>query len=199
MAGAIAEIARQTLAQDFRRIDPRTRAHRADRGRAAHSAGVAGRPFATMPSTALDAHGRRGDDRHARDRCDAHGVDLDRRPHRCRAPSIWAAGVVASPAATLARRRARSRRAGQRSNADLSLPGHPEIFVVGDTAAVPTAKASRCPASRRPPSRWAAMPASSSRRASPGAKPTPFRYRHLRRSRHHRPPGRGRESRPASS
>ena len=35
MAGAIAEVARQTLARDFRRIDPRTAAHRVDRSRTA--------------------------------------------------------------------------------------------------------------------------------------------------------------------
>ena len=36
---------------------------------------------------------------------------------------------------------------------DLSVPGHPDIFVIGDTAQRSTAPtASRCPASRRSPS-----------------------------------------------
>ena len=46
---------------------------------------------------------------------------------------IWAAGVVASPAATWID--AEHDRAGRfKVNADLSVPGRPEIFAVGDTA-----------------------------------------------------------------
>ena len=52
---------------------------------------------------------------------------------------IWAAGVVASPAARWLG--AEADRAGRvKVNADLSLPGHPEIFVIGDTATVADAK-----------------------------------------------------------
>ena len=48
---------------------------------------------------------------------------------------IWAAGVVASPAATWID--AEHDRAGRfKVNADLSVPGRPEIFAVGDTAVV---------------------------------------------------------------
>ncbi|MCW5720281.1 MAG: NAD(P)/FAD-dependent oxidoreductase [Devosia sp.] len=48
---------------------------------------------------------------------------------------IWAAGVAASPAAAwLGVKGDKSGRVGV--NADLSLPGHPEIFVIGDTASV---------------------------------------------------------------
>ena len=47
---------------------------------------------------------------------------------------IWAAGVVASPAATWID--AEHDRAGRiKVNADLGVPGRPEIFAVGDTAA----------------------------------------------------------------
>ena len=67
---------------------------------------------------------------------------------------IWAAGVVASPAARWLG--AEADRAGRvKVNADLSLPGHPEIFVIGDTATVTDAKGRRCRASRRRQSRWA--------------------------------------------
>ena len=46
---------------------------------------------------------------------------------------IWAAGVKASPAARLARRR--NDRAGRvKVEPDLSVPGHPDIFVIGDAA-----------------------------------------------------------------
>lgn len=48
---------------------------------------------------------------------------------------IWAAGVKASPAASWLG--AEADRAGRvRVERDLSVPGHPEIFVIGDTAAV---------------------------------------------------------------
>jgi NADH dehydrogenase len=48
---------------------------------------------------------------------------------------IWAAGVMASPAGRWLG--AEIDRAGRvKVRADLSVPGHPEIFVIGDTAAV---------------------------------------------------------------
>jgi NADH dehydrogenase len=48
---------------------------------------------------------------------------------------IWAAGVAASPAAGWLGRK--GDRAGRLAvSADLSVPGHPEVFVIGDTAAV---------------------------------------------------------------
>ena len=65
--------------------------------------------------------------------CDAGGVDLD--GGRIDAGTvIWAAGVVASPAARwLAAEHDRAGRVVV--TPDLSIPGHPEIFVIGDTAA----------------------------------------------------------------
>jgi len=48
---------------------------------------------------------------------------------------IWAAGVIASPAGRWLG--AEIDRAGRvKVRADLSVPGHPEVFVIGDTAAV---------------------------------------------------------------
>ena len=66
--------------------------------------------------------------------CDARGVDTD--SGRIDAGTlIWAAGVTASPAARWLN--AEADRAGRvKVGPDLSLPGHPEIFVIGDTAAV---------------------------------------------------------------
>jgi NADH dehydrogenase len=133
LAGAIAEVARQTLARDFRRIDPRlsrivlieagprllpgfSERHSAYAHKTLTAMGVD-----IMVSTPVT-------------NCDAGGVDLvdGRVDAGC---VIWAAGVVASPAAQwLAAACDRTGRVIV--NPDLSLPGHDNIFVVGDTASV---------------------------------------------------------------
>jgi NADH dehydrogenase len=133
MAGAIAEIARQTLAADFRRIDPRS----------ARIVLIEAGPrlLPTFPPEQSDyvraALEHAGVDVKTDTRvtkCDARGVDTD--GGRIDASTvIWAAGVVASPAARWLD--AEADRAGRvKVNPDLSLPSHPDIFVIGDTAAV---------------------------------------------------------------
>ena len=133
MAGAIAEIARQTLAKDFRRIDPRSsRIILLEAGP---------RVLPTLPED-LSAYAERtltrmGVDLRTSTRvinCDRRGVDLDR--GRIDASTIiWAAGVVASPAARwLGAEHDRAGRVLVRP--DLSLPDHPEVFVIGDAAGV---------------------------------------------------------------
>jgi NADH dehydrogenase len=133
LAGAIAEVARQTLARDFRRIDPRmsrivlveagprllpgfSEQHSAYAHNTLTAMGVE-----VMVSTPVT-------------NCDAGGVDL--KAGRIDAGCvIWAAGVVASPAAQWLA--AECDRAGRVIvNPDLSLPGHDNIFVIGDTASV---------------------------------------------------------------
>ena len=87
---------------------------------------------------------------------DARGVQLGN--ERLEAKTvIWAAGVATSPlGATLG---APLDRAGRvLVEPDLSVPGHPEVHVVGDLAALDRP----CPASRRPPSRWGATPPATS-------------------------------------
>ena len=133
MAGAIAEIARQTLAADFRRIDPRTaRIILIEAGP---------RVLPAFPPEQSDyvrqVLMRAGVDVRTDTRvtnCDARGVDTD--SGRIEAATIvWAAGVTASPAAQWLG--AEADRAGRvKVNADLSVPGYPDIFVIGDTAAV---------------------------------------------------------------
>ena len=70
--------------------------------------------------------------------CDADGVSLDGSPgpHRIDAATIvWAAGVTASPAARWLG--VEHDRAGRVLVApDLSVPGRPDLFVIGDTASV---------------------------------------------------------------
>ena len=133
MAGAIAEIARQTLAADFRRIDPRTaRIILVEAGP---------RLLPTFPPELSDyAHKaleRAGVEIQTETRvtnCDRHGVGTDGgRIEAC--TLVWAAGVIASPAAQWLA--VEADRAGRvKVGPNLSVPGHPEIFVIGDTAMV---------------------------------------------------------------
>ncbi len=142
MAGAIAEVARQTLASDFRRIDPRSaRVVLVEAGP---------RVLPTFPATQSEyvraTLERMGVDVKTNTRvtsCDARGVDTD--GGRIEADTIvWAAGVAASPAARWLP--AEADRVGRvKVEPDLSVPGHPEIFVVGDTAAVFDAKGAPLP------------------------------------------------------
>ena len=131
MAGAIAEVAQRTLQHDFRRIDPRkSRIILIEAGP---------RLLPTFPE-ALSDYARRSLQNMGVDvelnrkvtGCNADGVTLD--DGRIEAATvIWAAGVVASPAATWIG--AEHDRAGRiKVNPDLTVPGHPDIFAAGDTA-----------------------------------------------------------------
>jgi NADH dehydrogenase len=138
MAGAISEVARQTLAADFRRIDPRS----------ARIVVVEAGPrlLPTFPPSLSD-YALRTLTRHGVEvqtgtlvtGCDAHGVDLKDGRRIDADTVIWAAGVTASPAVRWLN--AEADRAGRvKVGPDLSVPGYPEIFVIGDTAAVADSK-----------------------------------------------------------
>jgi NADH dehydrogenase len=142
MAGAIADVAGQTLAADFRRIDPRS----------ARIVLVEAGPrlLPTFPPSlsdyALRTLTRSGVEVKTDTlvtKCDASGVDL--KNGRIDAGTvIWAAGVTASPAVRWLNTEAD--RAGRvKVGPDLSVPGHPEIFVIGDTAAVTDSKGQPVP------------------------------------------------------
>jgi NADH dehydrogenase len=137
MAGAIAEVAQRTLRHDFRHIDPRrSRIILIEAGP---------RLLPTFPQKLSDYAARSLRTMGVEVElgrmvigCDAQGVSFE--GGRIEAATvIWAAGVVASPAATWIG--AETDRAGRiKVNADLSVPGHPEIFAVGDTAAVASSR-----------------------------------------------------------
>src|SRR5690349_15661619 len=133
MAGAIADVARQTLAADFRRIDPRSARiiliEAGPRLLPTFPAGLSDYALKTLTRVGVEVRTET-----LVTKCDADGVDL--KDGRIDAGTvIWAAGVTASPAMRWLN--AEGDRAGRvKVNSDLSLPGHPEIFVVGDTAAV---------------------------------------------------------------
>ena len=132
MAGAIAEVARRTLQHDFRRIDPRSSRivliEAGPRLLLAFPTALSDYAARSLWHMGVEVElGRKVTG------CDARGVSLD--GGRIEAATvIWAAGVIASPAATWIG--AEHDRAGRiKVNADLGVPGRPEIFAVGDTAA----------------------------------------------------------------
>jgi NADH dehydrogenase FAD-containing subunit len=176
LAGALAELAKAALARDFRRIDPTTARiilieagprllpsfppHLSDRAaKALNRLGVELR-LGTKVS-----------------RCDDCGAVLNGERIDSRT-LIWAAGVAASPAADwLGITPGRGGRVPV--GPDLTVPGHPEIFVIGDTAQVegphgllpgvaPVAKQEGAFVARVIAARLAGKPA-----------PPPFHYRDL--------------------
>ena len=133
MAGAIAELARHTLAGEFRRINP------ADARVILVEAGP--RILSAFPER-LSARSRRDLERlgvrvitgQAVTECSAEGATVGAEFIPCRT-ILWCAGVKASPAAEWLQ--AEHDAAGRvMVEPDLSLPGRPEIFVIGDTARV---------------------------------------------------------------
>jgi NADH dehydrogenase len=132
MAGAIAELAKRALASDFRSINPFCA-----RIILVEGAQRLLTPFDPSLSRAaarslkqLGVEVRLGA---AVTNCSREGVHLGSEfiPTRT---IIWAAGVMASPAGRWLN--AEVDRAGRvKVRADLSIPGHPDVFVIGDTAA----------------------------------------------------------------
>jgi NADH:ubiquinone reductase (H+-translocating) len=177
MAGAIAEVARRTLQHDFRRIDPR---------KSRIVLIEAGPRLLPTFSTSLSDYAARSL-RHMGVEvelnrkvigCDARGVSLD--GGRIEAATVvWAAGVVASPAATWVG--AEHDRAGRiKVSADLSIPGRPEIFAVGDTAAVTDRQGRPVPGiapAAKQMGRYVGNVIAA--RVQERAAPPPFAYRHL--------------------
>jgi NADH dehydrogenase len=132
MAGAIAEVARQTLRRDFRHIDP------AEASIILLEAGTRLLPafpekLAASAHRALEAAGVDVRTSAQVTTCDQGGVVAGGK--RIAAGTvIWAAGVKASPAAEwLDAPHDRNGRVAVNEN--LSIPGWDNIFVVGDTAA----------------------------------------------------------------
>jgi len=142
MAGTMSEIAQHTLAREFRRIDPKQTRVILLEG----SPRILGTFVAKQSERARRQLERLGVDVRTESKVtaiDAEGVTYDSAKsggsERIAARTvIWAAGVAGSPlGAELARGSgAALDRAGRVVVApDLSLPGHPEISVIGDLAA----------------------------------------------------------------
>jgi NADH dehydrogenase len=142
LAGTIAELARFTLAADFRHIDPRSaRVVLIEAGTRVLSAFRA--PQSAYAQRALERLGVEVRLGTSVTGCDADGVTLggERLPS---ATVIWAAGVTASPAGRWLS--APTDRAGRVAvGPDLALPDDPHVFVIGDAAAVTSTDGARVP------------------------------------------------------
>jgi len=174
MAGAIAEIARRTLRRDFRHIDPASsRIILVEAGPRVLPGFPAQLSVKAMQQlTAMGVEVRLGTPVTG---VSADGVQLGDTwiPSRT---VIWAAGVEASPLgrslAGPADRAGRVEVAG-----DLSLPGHPEVFVVGDLALVPGSDGRPLPGLAPVAMQEGRMAARNIARRIGGQPTMPFRYR----------------------
>ena len=108
--------------------------------------------------------------------CGKNGVEVDGARIEGRT-LVWAAGVMASPAAQWLG--VDHDRAGRvKVDADLTLSGHPEIFVIGDTASVTGPRGRPLPGVAPVAKQQGAYVARSIRnRLRDGGKPPPFSYR----------------------
>jgi NADH dehydrogenase len=133
LAGTLAEIARHTLPREFRRADPRKAnvllVEAGPRLLPAFDPKLSDKARVQLEKLGVEV--RLGTSVTA---IDGHGVMLGATPYPARTV-LWAAGVAASPLGQ--RLGAPVDRAGRvRVEPNLSLPGHPEVFVIGDLASV---------------------------------------------------------------
>jgi NADH dehydrogenase len=177
LAGAISEVAYHALPSEFRRIDtgssrvilveagsrilpsfPEDLSRYAERELTAMGVEV-------MTSARVTA-------------CTATGVELDGLTITA-ATIIWAAGVTASPAADWLPGTKRDKAGRVVVEPDLSVPGHPDIFVAGDTAAITEAAGKPVPGiapAAKQMGQYAARVIAA--RALDRKPPSPFLYRH---------------------
>ncbi|HET6692123.1 MAG TPA: NAD(P)/FAD-dependent oxidoreductase [Miltoncostaeaceae bacterium] len=186
VAGQIAEIARDTVKRDFRKIDPRTARIVLVEG--------ADRVLLAFPERLSEKGRRQLEKLGVTVRLDRMVTDVDEAGVTLAVPGggterlesrtiVWAAGVAASPlGAILARATgADVDRAGRVTvEPDLTLPGHPEIMVLGDMTRVSDGHGGLIPLPGVAPAamqmgRYAARVVKA--RLKGQEQPAPFRYR----------------------
>ena len=177
LAGAIAELARRALARDFRHIDPRAArvvlVEAGPRVLPAFPESLSDFAVRSLERLGVDVQvGAEVSD------CDAGGVRVGETPLPA-ATVLWAAGVFASRAAKWLG--APHDRAGRVEVApDLSVPGHPDIFVIGDTASVKDANGNPVPGIAPAAKQQGRYVAGVIAARAAGKPPPPrFRYRHM--------------------
>jgi NADH dehydrogenase len=145
MAGAIAELAKRALASDFRAIDPRSARiiliESAARLLTSFDPALSEKARRSLDQLGVEVRlGSRVTD------CDCSGVSIGAERIETRT-IIWSAGVKASPVAEWLG--AEHDRAGRvKVEPDLSVPGHPTVFVIGERPWRSAKMASHCQAWR---------------------------------------------------
>jgi NADH:ubiquinone reductase (H+-translocating) len=133
LAGAIAELANENLPREFRHIDTReARVVLIEAG--PRILPSFSEDLSAYAHASLERLGVQVQLRQAVSECSAQGVIYGGRPLAAKV-ILWAAGVRASAAAAWAGLPADNAGRAQ-VEADLTAPGHPEIFVIGDTATI---------------------------------------------------------------
>ena len=176
MAGAIAEVAHWALADEFRVIDPtQARVILVEAGPRllpAFPPGLSDHARKALEKLGVEVHLGR-----AVEQCDDGGIVYGGERLAART-IVWGAGVQASPAAKwLGTDKDRVGRVLVAK--DLTAPNHPDIFVVGDTAAVLDDKGQPVPGIAPAAKQMGAYAARVIAARLAGAQPPgPFRYRH---------------------
>ncbi|HEY2431982.1 MAG TPA: NAD(P)/FAD-dependent oxidoreductase [Vicinamibacterales bacterium] len=176
LAGALAEIARHTLRHDFRRVDTR----------AARIILIEAGPaiLSTFPAPLREAAWRDLERLGVEVRTGTPVTRIDpgvveAGGERIEAVSVlWAAGVAASPLGGMLG--VPLDRAGRvQVQPDLTIPGHPDVFVIGDLATLAGTDGSPLPGVAQVAIQMGAHAASNVVRAVGGQPLRPFRYRNL--------------------
>jgi NADH:ubiquinone reductase (H+-translocating) len=175
LAGTIAELAKDTLRPDFRNIDTdKTRVVLIEAGPRV-LAGFAD-DLSAYAQRALESIGVEVVLGQAVTECSAEGVVYGN--HSLQAKTlIWAAGVRASPAAEWIG--AASDRAGRLEvQPDLTVPGHPDIFAIGDTVVIADTDGKPVPGIAPAAKQQGRYVADCIRKRLRGETSAPFRYQH---------------------
>ena len=173
LAGAIAELARFTVARDYRRFDPRkTRVmlvEAGDRVLGTFDAGLAAHAHQTLETLGVDVR------LNVRvTNIDEGGVPIGAERVEARTV-LWAAGVSAAPIAkTLGVELDRAGRVKVQS--DLTIPGFPTAYVVGDLACFTLPDGSTLPGLAPPAMQQGAHAAENIMAAALGHPTEPFEY-----------------------
>jgi NADH dehydrogenase len=133
LAGALAELAHTVLARDFRSIDPTSaEIHLIEAG--PRLLPTFDERLSKRAEDGLRALGVKVLTRTRVESLDEHGASLGGGGHVVAATTIWAAGVRPVSLGANVEGAARDRQGRIVVAPDLSVPGHPEAFVVGDLA-----------------------------------------------------------------
>ncbi|MBA2243882.1 MAG: NAD(P)/FAD-dependent oxidoreductase [Gemmatimonadetes bacterium] len=174
MAGSMSETARHALVRDFRHMDPRdSRVVLLEGGArvlAAYDPALSAKAEEMLRELGVEVH---TNSIVTRIEADAVWVGEERIPTR---HVVWAAGVTASPLG--ARLGVPIDRVGRVPvETDLSIPGHPEVFVIGDLAASTDAEGKLLPGIAPVAMQQGPWAAANIRRSLAGEPRRPFRYR----------------------